>query len=373
MHEQIGGSALSAEQVRLTEQTYKQFVRAGAQLNARQKERLRDINRELSLLSVRFGNNLLAETRDFTLVVESSKDISGVPQTVTDAAADKAKEMGMTDKWVFTLSPPSMIPFLTYAENRGLREKLYTGYVKRGSNGNQFDNRQIVNDIIRLRTEKARLMDYPSYAAFVLDDRMAKTPERVYDLLDKLWKPALDTAKRELETLRAIKAKETQDSAFAAWDWRYYAEKVRKSQYNLDQTSLNLYFSLDNVRSGVFQLSNRLWGLTFRPVSVPVYNKECSAYEVLDKDNTHLGVLYFDLYPRDGKRGGAWCGTFREASYGTDGKRIAPIVTIVCNFTRPNGSDPAQLTLDETETLFHEFGHALHKLFSQVRYAGLNG
>lgn len=372
VHEQIGGSALSAEQVRLTEQTYKQFVRAGAQLNARQKERLRDINRELSLLSVRFGNNLLAETRDFTLVVESSKDISGVPQTVTDAAADKAKEMGMTDKWVFTLSPPSMIPFLTYAENRGLREKLYTGYVKRGSNGNQFDNRQIVNDIIRLRTEKTRLMDYPSYAAFVLDDRMAKTPERVYDLLDKLWKPALDTAKRELETLRAIKAKETQDSAFAAWDWRYYAEKVRKSQYNLDQTSLNLYFSLDNVRSGVFQLSNRLWGLTFRPVSVPVYNKECSAYEVLDKDNTHLGVLYFDLYPRDGKRGGAWCGTFREASYGTDGKRIAPIVTIVCNFTRPNGSDPAQLTLDETETLFHEFGHALHKLFSQVRYAGLN-
>ena len=372
VHEQIGGMALSAEQIRLTEQTYKQFVRAGAQLNARQKERLRDINRELSLLSVRFGNNLLAETRDFTLVVESSKDISGVPQTVTDAAADKAKEMGMTDKWVFTLSPPSMIPFLTYAENRGLREKLYTGYVKRGSNGNQFDNRQIVNDIIRLRTEKARLMDYPSYAAFVLDDRMAKTPERVYDLLDKLWKPALDTAKRELETLRAIKAKETQDSAFAAWDWRYYAEKVRKSQYNLDQTSLNLYFSLDNVRSGVFQLSNRLWGLTFRPVSVPVYNKECSAYEVLDKDNTHLGVLYFDLYPRDGKRGGAWCGTFREASYGTDGKRIAPIVTIVCNFTRPNGSDPAQLTLDETETLFHEFGHALHKLFSQVRYAGLN-
>ena len=372
VHEQIGGSALSAEQVRLTEQTYKQFVRAGAQLNARQKERLRDINRELSLLSVRFGNNLLAETRDFTLVVESSKDISGVPQTVTDAAADKAKEMGMTDKWVFTLSPPSMIPFLTYAENRGLREKLYTGYVKRGSNGNQFDNRQIVNDIIRLRTEKARLMDYPSYAAFVLDDRMAKTPERVYDLLDKLWKPALDTAKRELETLRAIKAKETQDSAFAAWDWRYYAEKVRKSQYNLDQTSLNLYFSLDNVRSGVFQLSNRLWGLTFRPVSVPVYNKECSAYEVLDKDNTHLGVLYFDLYPRDGKRGGAWCGTLREASFGTDGKRIAPIVTIVCNFTRPNGSDPAQLTLDETETLFHEFGHALHKLFSQVRYAGLN-
>ena len=272
VHEQIGGSALSAEQVRLTEQTNKQFVRAGAQLNARQKERLRDINRELSLLSVRFGNNLLAETRDFTLVVESSKDISGVPQTVTDAAADKAKEMGMTDKWVFTLSPPSMIPFLTYAENRGLREKLYTGYVKRGSNGNQFDNRQIVNDIIRLRTEKARLMDYPSYAAFVLDDRMAKTPERVYDLLDKLWKPALDTAKRELETLRAIKAKETQDSAFAAWDWRYYAEKVRKSQYNLDQTSLNLYFSLDNVRSGVFQLSNRLWGLTFRPVSVRVYN-----------------------------------------------------------------------------------------------------
>ena len=304
VHEQIGGMALSAEQIRLTEQTYKQFVRAGAQLNARQKERLRDINRELSLLSVRFGNNLLAETRDFTLVVESSKDISGVPQTVTDAAADKAKEMEMTDKWVFTLSPPSMIPFLTYAENRGLREKLYTGYVKRGSNGNQFDNRQIVNDIIRLRTEKARLMDYPSYAAFVLDDRMAKTPERVYDLLDKLWKPALDTAKRELETLRAIKAKETQDSAFAAWDWRYYAEKVRKSQYNLDQTSLNLYFSLDNVRSGVFQLSNRLWGLTFRPVSVPVYNKECSAYEVLDKDNTHLGVLYFDLYPRDGKRGG---------------------------------------------------------------------
>ena len=371
VYEARNASSLTPEQIRLTEKTYDRFVRAGARLTPRKKEELRRINEELTTLGIRFANNMLAENRDFALVLDTLPDLNGLPESVVDAAAAEAKARGLKGKWAFTLSKPSFIPFMTYAERRDLREKLYNGYLARGDNGNEHDNNQIVADIVRLRTEKAHLLDYPSYAAFVLDDKIARTPENVYALLDKLWGPSLELAGRELEEMRAIKAKETGgDSTFAAWDWWYYAEKVRKDKYALDEETLKPYFSLENVRTGAFRLANRLWGLTFRPVSVPLYHEECLAYEVLDKDDSHLGILIFDFFPRPGKQAGAWCGAYREEHYGADGERVAPIVTIVCNFTRPNGSTPALLNPDETQTLFHEFGHALHNLLARNRYVG---
>ncbi len=356
---------------RLTEKTYKEFVRSGALLTPDKKQRLQQINGELSLLQVKFGNNLLSENKAFTLAVDSS-GIAGLPTDVVTAAAAAAEKNGKPGQWVFTLGKPSLIPFLTHAERRDLREKLYKGYLDRCNYGNETDNKQVVNDMVRLRTERARLLGYSSHAAFVLDDEMARTPENVYSLLDDLWKPALRRAMDELADMKKIRKQETGSDDFASWDWWYYAEKVRKAEYDLDEEALRPYFSLENVRNGIFMLSNRLYGLTFRPVTAPVYNSECHVYEVLDMDNSHLGVLYLDFFPRDGKSVGAWCGTFRDQSYDAEGKRISPVVSIVCNFTRPTSANrPALLNLDETATFFHEFGHALHNFFLDVKYDGL--
>ena len=278
--------------------------------------------------------------------------------------------MGRKGKYVFTLHKPSLIPFLTYASKRELREEIYKAYINRCNNGDQYDNKQLINDFIRLRTEKAHLLGYPSYAAYVVADQMAGTTDAVYGLLEEIWTPALESAKGELSEMEALFKKDFPDGEFASWDWWYYAEKVRKQKYALDEEMLRPYFSLENVQGGIFFLANRLYGITFRPIVVPLYHPDATAYEVLDVDQSHLGVLYFDYFPRDGKSQGAWCGNYVEQTY-EDGKRVAPVVSIVCNFTRPVGDTPALLTLDETETLFHEFGHALHFLFHDVKYRGL--
>ena len=359
---------LDPMQLRLTEKTYKDFVRFGAGLSEDDMARLKEVNEQISSLTVKFTNNLLAETKSFILEVDSA-GIKGLPRSVVDAAAATAKEMDKKG-WVFTLNKPSLIPFITYADDRDLREKLYKGYLDRCNYDNDTDNKQVINDITRLRIERANLLGFPSHSAWVLDDEMAKTPANVYSLLDELWKPALERAKAELDDMKEIKKAETGDDSFESWDWWYYAEKVRKAKYDLDEEMLRPYLSLENVRAGIFELCNRLYGITFRPVALPVYNKECQTYEVLDIDNSHLAVLYMDFFPRDGKGQGAWCGGFREQSY-KDGKRVAPVVTITCNFTRPNGNAPALLNLDETETFFHEFGHAVHSFFGDVPYKGL--
>ena len=371
VYEKLDSLPLTPEQKRLTELTYKNFVRAGAGLTPRSKKRLREINSELTTLGIRFGNNLLAENKDFALVLDSLKQTTGLPDDVINAAAAEAEARGMKGKYVFTLGKPSLIPFLTYAKDRNLRERLYRGYLNRGANGGDHDNTRIVERIVRLRSEKAALLGYPSYAALKLDGTLAATPERVYEMFDRLWEPTLKLAGEELAEMKAIKAAETGDSTFASWDWWYYAEKLRRQKYSLDEAMLRPYFSLENVRSGVFFLANRLYGITFRPVIVPVYHPDVTAYEVLDADETHLGVLYFDFFPREGKSQGAWCGNYVEQTYDAEGRRVAPVVSIVCNFTRPAGGNPALLTLDETETLFHEFGHALHFLFHDVKYRGL--
>lgn len=369
VYDQRAALDLDAEQSRLLEKTYREFVRAGALLDAGQKARLKEINGELSLAAVKFGQNILAENNNYALVLAST-DLDGIPSNVRDQAREKAEALGEKGKYAFTLHKPSLIPFLTYSQKRELREEIYKAYLNRGNNGDKYDNKQLINDFIRLRTEKAHLLGYPSYAAYVVADEMAGTTDAVYKLLDEIWTPALESAKGELAEMEVLFKKDFPEGEFASWDWWYYAEKVRKQKYELDEEMLKPYFSLENVQGGIFFLANRLYGITFRPVIVPLYHPDAIAYEVLDADESHLGVLYFDYFPRDGKSQGAWCGNYVEQTY-RDGKRVAPVVSIVCNFTRPTSNSPALLTLDETETLFHEFGHALHFLFHDVKYRGL--
>ena len=372
VYDNRGKLALAGDELRLTEKMYRDFVRSGALLTTEDKRSLAQINEQLSALSVKFGQNVLAETNAFTLELELG-DLDGLPTSARDAAREQAKTMGKDGKFIFTLQKPSMLPLLTYAQNRSLREQIYKAYLSRGNNGNEYDNNQIVADMARLRYEKARLLGYNSYAHYVTSNEMASSPEAVYSLLEGVWEPALERSKQELERMqRLFKRDNGEDAKFESWDWWYYAEKVRQADYDLREESVREYLSFDNVKSGIFFLCNRLYGITFRPLQAPVYHEECEVYEVIDNNDQPLGVLYMDFFPRPGKSGGAWCGSFVEQSY-KDGKRVLPVSTIVCNFSRPAGSAPALLTIDETETFFHEFGHALHTLFAEVKYYGLAG
>ncbi len=372
VYESRVAQSLTGDELRLTEKMYEDFVRSGALLSEEDKAKLSQINEQLSALSVRFGQNVLAETNAFTLEAELD-ELDGLPTSVRDAAREQAKSMGKGDKFVFTLQKPSMLPLLTYAQDRSMREKIYKAYLARGNNGNEYDNNQIVADVARLRYEKARLLGYDSYAHYVTSNEMASSPEAVYELLEGVWTPALERSKQELERMMTIFRRDHNNGEqFESWDWWYYAEKVRQADYNLKEEEIRDYFSIDNVKGGIFFLCNRLYGITFRPLKAPVYHSECEVYEVIDNNDQPLGALYMDFYPRPGKSGGAWCGSYVEQSY-KDGKRVLPVSTIVCNFTRPVGSSPALLTIDEVETFFHEFGHALHNLFAEVKYRGLAG
>lgn len=363
-------AGLDAMQLRLTEKTYKDFERSGANLSPEAQAELAEINRELSAATVQYAQNLLAANADYELLLDNTQ-LGGLPNAVKNAAKEAAKEAGYSDKYLFTLSSPSIFPFLTYSTNRDLRKEIYTAYTER-CNGGKWDNTEVIRTIVSLRARRAQLLGYDSHAHYVLDDVMAKTPKAVYELLGDLWEPALKCAGEEMANMKIIKRRETKSDEFAAWDWWHYAERMRKQRFNLDEQALRPYFSLDNVRQGIFGLCNRLYGITFSPVNVVAYNKECSTYKVEDYDGTLLGVVIFDFFPRAGKSGGAWCGEYISMSM-KDGKRVTPVVTVVCNFSRPNGNTPSLLTVDETETFFHEFGHALHNLFAQVPYKGLAG
>ena len=360
---------LNHEQLRLVEKFYKDFERSGANLSAEDQEKLRGLNQELSNLSLKFGENLLAETnKNFRLVVEDEADLSGLPEGVVAAAAEEAEKAGMSGKWVFTLQKPSLIPFLQYADNRDLREEIYRGYFMRGNNDNEFDNKEVLAKMVELRDEKAKLLGYTNHAAYIIDNNMAKTPENVYDFLQKLWTPALEVAKKERDEMQAIINREGGKFELKSWDWWYYAEKLRKEKYDLDESEIKPYFSLDNVREGVFYVCNQLYGIQFeRREDIPVYHPEAEAWEVKEADGSHVGVLYMDFHPRDGKRVGAWNTGYRRQAY-KEGKKIYPVTSIVCNFTRPAGDAPALLNFDEVQTFFHEFGHALHGLFTDGPY-----
>jgi peptidyl-dipeptidase Dcp len=360
---------LDSQQIRVVEKYYRDFERQGANLSPEKKDQLRKLNSELSMLSLTFGENLLAETNDnFKLVIENKNDLDGLPQNAVNGAAETAKEKGLTGKWVFTLSKPSMIPFLQYAKNRELREKIYRGYFMRGNNGDKNDNKATVAKIVKLRVEKARLLGYDSYAAYVVDENMAKTPANVNSFLQKLWTAALPVAKNEAVEMQKIIDREGGKFKLQPWDWWYYAEIIHKEKYNLDENELKPYFSLSNVRDGMFLVAGKLYGISFtKRTDLPVFQKDVETYEVNEADGTHLGVLYLDYYPRAGKRGGAWCTDFRSAGW-ENGKKVTPVISVTCNFTKPTGDVPALLSWDETTTLFHEFGHALHGLFTEGKY-----
>jgi peptidyl-dipeptidase Dcp len=359
---------LTDEQSYLLENLYKRYVRNGAELNDEDRARLKEINGTMSKLGVNFSQNVLAETNEFKLVIEDEANLAGLPESSIQGAVEAASEAGMGGKWVFTTHKPSMLPFLQYSEKRDLREELYMAYIKRGDNDNQYDNKKILSDLIKLRVERANLMGYDTYADYILETRMAKTPQNVYDLLNQLWDAALPISIKEREEMQAIIDREGGGFKLASWDWWYYAEKLRKEKYALDDTELRPYFAINNVRDGAFWVATQLYGLTFEQLDgMPLPHPDAQVFEVKHVDGSHCGVLYMDFHPRTSKRGGAWCGTYRSQSrrYGTE---IEPVVNLVCNFSKPIGNNPALITLEEVSTLFHEFGHALDNLLSDITY-----
>ncbi|MGX1752057.1 M3 family metallopeptidase [Sphingobacterium sp. NPDC055346] len=373
VYDQRANAGLDAEDQKLLEETYKGFVRSGANLKDEDKEKLKKINAELSVLSTQYGQNLLAETNAFEMVVDKEEDLAGLPKELKAAAAAEAKAKGKDGKWLFTLQNPSVMPFLQYADNRELRKKIWDAYQLRGNNGNDADTKEILIKIANLRLDKAKLLGYSSHAAYVLEESMAENPANVNALLNKIWTPALAKAKTEAADIqKEIEA--TKDTfKVAPYDWRYYQEKIRQKRYALNEEEIKPYFSLTDVREGAFATANKLWGISFVALNnVPVYHPEVEVYEVRDKDGSHLGLLYADFFPRASKRSGAWMTSYRSQAR-ENGKRVAPVISIVCNFTKPVGDSPALLTFDEATTLFHEFGHALHGLFSNVKYRSLAG
>lgn len=360
---------LNDQEKRVVEKYYKDFIRNGAGLNEKDQATLREINEKMSLLNLRFNQNMLAENAAFRMVVDNVEDLAGLPEANIKAAAEQANTEGMPGKYVFTTAKPSMIPFLQYADNRALREKLYRGYFMRCNNDNENDNKQIVNELVKLRLQKAQLLGYKDYASYILDENMAKNVETVDKFLKNLFQPALKVAKKELDEMQEIADREGADFKLASWDWWYYAEKLRKEKYDFDENQLKPYLSLENVRNGMFMVANKLYGITFEKRNdIPVYLDCVETFEVKDVDGSTLGLLYLDYFPRASKSTGAWCTSFREGSYDVNGVWNPALVQLVMNFTPASGDQPALLSWDETETMWHEFGHSLHAFFSKGKY-----
>ncbi|HZJ74783.1 MAG TPA: M3 family metallopeptidase [Perlabentimonas sp.] len=359
---------LDVEKMRVVEKIYNDFARNGAALPEKLRNELKKLNERMSMVSLKLGQNLLAENAAYTLVLENEEELAGLPESVIASAAEMAKNAGQEGKWMFNLSKPSWIPFLQFSENRDLREEIFTEYLMRGNNDNENDNKELFIELMMLRKQMSEILGYNNYAEYFTAEQMAENPETVFNFLKEVWDPAIKRAKQERKDMQKIIDREGGNFKLQSWDWWYYAEKVRKEKYDLDENELKPYLSLDNVREGVFYVTNKLYGLTYkkRP-DIPVYHEEVQAFEVFDHDGSHLAVLLYDPHPRAEKRAGAWCGTYRSGSY-KNGEKITPVVTIVTNFSRPVGNKPALLSWDEAETFFHEFGHALHNFFADGHY-----
>lgn len=369
VYQQKDALELTTEQQRLLEETYKGFVRSGANLSPEKQARLREVNKELSTLGIKFSDNVLNENNAFKLYIDKEEDLAGLPDWFRQSAAEKAKEDGQEGKWLFTLGNASRLPFLQYSENRPLREQMYKAYINRGNNNDKNDNKKNITDIVRLRLEKAQLLGFDCYSNFVLDNTMAKNSATVMDFLNNLWSYSLPKAKAEAVELQKIMDKEGKGEKLEAWDWWFYTEKLRKEKYNLEEDEIKPYFKLENVREGAFAVANKLYGITLTKLEgIPVYHPDVEVFEVKDADGSHLGVFYVDYFPRPGKSGGAWMSNYREQQ-----GAIRPLVCNVCSFTQPVGNMPSLLTIDEVETLFHEFGHALHGLLTKCNYKGISG
>jgi peptidyl-dipeptidase Dcp len=372
VYEQRDDLDLDPQQTYLLTETHKRFVRSGVNLPEETQARIREINAELSELSTRFNDNLLAETNAFELLIEDPDELTALPASLVAAAADEAQRRGHENKWVFTLQRPSVNPFLQYSPSRELRQKIFDGYAARGDNGNEHDNNAVLARIAELRAERASLMGYESHAHYVLENRMAEKPERVLSLLNRVWEPAIRVAQKESADLEAMMHAEGIDGALHGADWRFYTEKIRRERYDLDDEALRPYFELNAVREGAFDVATKLFGITFEQrTDLPTWHPDQQVFEVKEADGSHLGILYMDFFMRESKRGGAWENTLRQQS-NLDG-RVRPVVTNNFNFPPPTDVGPSLLSFSEASTLFHEFGHALHDLLSDVTYESLSG
>ncbi len=361
-------SNLTPEQLFILENLYKEYVRLGANLSKEDQDSLKKINQKLSVLTVQYDQNVLAETNSYKLFI-GKDDLKGLPESLVASAAEVAKAAGQEGKWAFTTQRPSIFPFIQYSPNRELRHEIFNAYINRGNNGNEYDNNKILAEIISLRAERAKLLGYKNHSDIVLEPRMAKEPENVLNLLNNLWEKAIPVAKKEVTDMQKMIDREGGKFKLEPSDWWYYAEKLRKQKYNLDEEELRPYFLLENVREGAFTLANKLFGMTFTAINdIPLPHPDAQAFEVKNPDGSHLGVLYMDFFPRDSKRQGAWCLTYRAHRLTPDQGIITPVVTTVFNFTPPAGNDPVLLTMDEVSTLFHEFGHALDFLSRKNSY-----
>ncbi len=365
--------SLNDEQNRVLENYYKNFVRSGADLNEEDKAKLRDINKELSMAELTFGQNLLAENNAYQRFVTDEAELAGLPEGVKQAAAEAAKEAGQEGKWLFTTSKASFMPVLQYGENRPLRKDLLLAWANRGDNGNANDNKETIKKVMQLRIQRANLLGFKTPAHFILENKMAKTPEKVYEFLATVWQPALNQAKKEAYDLQKLMDEEGKGEKLEAWDWWYYAEKLRKAKYDLDEEAIRPYFKMENVRQGAFDLAGKLWGLQFTALTdYPKYHPDMEAFKVTNVDGSFVGVLITDYYPRPGKRAGAWMNEYRKQHY-RDGQNIRPVIVNVGNFTKPTSDKPSLLSMDDVQTLFHEFGHGLHGLLAQSTYMSLSG
>jgi len=363
--------SLNVEQLKLLENTYRRFVRGGADLPEDKQEQLRKINSELADLQLAFSQNLLSETANFRLAESDKTKLTGLSEAMLADAKARAQKANDANAYHFGLDNPSIMPFLENADNREMRTQLLNAYLSRGNNNNAQDNKEVVKKIVTLRLERAKLMGYENYAQLAIEDRMSKDPETVMTFLNKLWTPSLDMAKNELKDIEVMMKRQKVALPSTPADWRYFFNKSKQQKYSINQEEIRQYFQLEKVREGIFYVCNRLWGITFTELkNMPVPHPEATAWECKDTDGSTLGVIYMDMHPRPGmKNGGAWCGHYRSQEM-KDGKRSYPIITIVCNFTRPSGDKPALLTSDEANTFFHEFGHALDGLFRATNYFG---
>ena len=365
---------LTPEEAKILQNTYDRFVNSGAELSDEDKAKLRELNKEISMLQLEFSQNLLHETNNTFVVAESLDEMKGLPQANIDAAAKMANENGQPGKWMFNMQRPSCNPVLQYCENRELRRKVYEAYYNRGNQDNDHDSKAICAKLVALRLEKAKLMGYSNYAEMALKNRMASTPEAVYDLLMQVWEPAVAKAKEEIEDIRAEIRKDGKDFEPAGWDYMYYLDRAKKAKFAVDEEEIRSYLEINNVMQGIFHVANKLYGLTFKEITaeVPSYEPTAKAFEVIDRDGKLLAIFYSDNFTRDSKNAGAWCTSFRSQSY-KNGERIIPIVVNSCNMTIPNNEGYALQSIDNVETLFHEFGHALHNFMRDVQHSGASG
>ena len=374
-YEHRNNEPLTAEQRKLTEDTYEGFVRSGANLQGADKEKYRELSRQLSLLTLQFSENNLKETNDYQLVLTDEAQLKGLPQSAIDAAAETAREK-QQEGWVFTLHAPSYVPFLTYAADRDLRKEIYMAYNTKCTHANACNNLDIVKQLVNTRLALAQLLGYKDYATYKLERRMAQNSANVYHLLDQLLEAYKPTAQKEYAEVQAL-AREEQGADFTLmpWDWGYYSQKLKDRKFNLNDEMLRPYFELENVKKGVFGLATRLYGITFQKnPDIPVYHKDVEAFDVFDKDGSFLAVLYTDFHPREGKRSGAWMTSYKEQWIDEKtGENSRPHVSLVMNFTKPTQDKPALLTFGEVETFLHEFGHSLHGMFANTTYASLSG